>query len=195
MLKLDMILENVRNQYTLGLLEESTLSEKDILQGKMMINESTMSIRKILVDEGVIEETRSMLQEAWEDMVQTAQGLYPEEDEGITAGEAAAVGLGAAGLGAAGYRYGGKTGATVLANGMRNPNMSVGEAMNAGARAVKTQAGATMRSDVARARNAVNDQIASVKADFGKGRVAAQHPGRFRPKSQSISYRAGLFRG
>ena len=78
MLKLDMILENVRNQYTLGLLEESTLSEKDVLQGKMMINESTMSIRKILVDEKVIEETRSMLQEAWEqELFEAAHDNHP----------------------------------------------------------------------------------------------------------------------
>jgi len=78
MLKLDMILENVRNQYTLGLLEESTLSEKDVLQGKMLINESTMGIRKILVDEKVIEETRSMLQETWEqELFEAAHDNHP----------------------------------------------------------------------------------------------------------------------
>jgi len=56
-MKLDLILENIRNKYTLGLLEESTVSgldEKSVLQGKIMINEATMTLRGILLEEGVM---------------------------------------------------------------------------------------------------------------------------------------------
>lgn len=64
-MKLDLILENVRNKYNLGLLEESTLSELEVLKGRIMINESTMNIRKMLVEEGTIDTIKSFLEESW----------------------------------------------------------------------------------------------------------------------------------
>lgn len=65
-MKLDLILENTRNKYALGLLEESAnLTEIDLLKGRMMINESTMSIRKMLVEEGTMESIKSFLEESW----------------------------------------------------------------------------------------------------------------------------------
>jgi len=65
-MKLDLILENVRNRYSLGLLEEAEgMSEKDLLKGKIMINESTMQIRKMLVEEGVMQGVRDLLEEGW----------------------------------------------------------------------------------------------------------------------------------
>ncbi len=46
-MKLDLILENIRNRYSLGVLEESdALSEIKTLQLKMMINESNMQANK-----------------------------------------------------------------------------------------------------------------------------------------------------
>lgn len=66
-MKLDLILENVRNKYSLGLLEESEgMDEKQILQGKILINESTMNIRSMLVDEGIVDNVKNYLQESWE---------------------------------------------------------------------------------------------------------------------------------
>jgi len=65
-MKLDLILENVRNKYNMGLLEESNnLSEKDLLQGKILINESTMFVRKMLVEEGTIQAVKDILQVAF----------------------------------------------------------------------------------------------------------------------------------
>ena len=65
-MKLDLILENIRNKYSLGLLEESeNLTEKEMLQGKIIINESTMKIRSMLVEEGTINGVHQVLQEAW----------------------------------------------------------------------------------------------------------------------------------
>ena len=65
MQKIDLILENIRNQYTYNLLEESDtvtpLSEREVLKGKMFINESTAMIRKMLIEEGVIAGVRQSL--------------------------------------------------------------------------------------------------------------------------------------
>jgi len=72
-MKLDLILENVRNRYSLGLLEESEgLGEKEVLQGKIMITEATMNLRKMLVEEGVLAQARNLLEEAWTDALTTA---------------------------------------------------------------------------------------------------------------------------
>jgi len=65
-MKLDLILENIRNKYNLGLLEESdSMSEKDLLSGKILINESTMNIRKMLVEGNLMENVKDILEEAW----------------------------------------------------------------------------------------------------------------------------------
>lgn len=96
-MKLDLILENIRNQYTLGLLEESTgarLDEKTVLKGKMLINESTMELRKILIQEGVLADVRAMLADrfarvieeaTWEDFTQGLKNAFtaPESQRSI----------------------------------------------------------------------------------------------------------------
>jgi len=65
-MKLDLVLENTRNKYKLGLLEESEgMSEKDLLKGKIMINEATMDIRKMLVENGVMQQTKDILEESF----------------------------------------------------------------------------------------------------------------------------------
>lgn len=63
-MKLDLILENIRNSYTLNLLEESSatnVSEVEVLKGKKLINESTMMLRKILIQEGVMEDVKAVI--------------------------------------------------------------------------------------------------------------------------------------
>ena len=76
-MKLDLILENVKNKYTMGLLEESEgMAEKDVLAGKILINESIMQVRKMLVEEGTIVAVQDLLQESWADHIAGgAQGL------------------------------------------------------------------------------------------------------------------------
>ena len=65
-MKLDLILENIKNKYTMGLLEESHgLAESDIRRCKITINESIMSIRNMLVEEGTIVAVQQVLEEAW----------------------------------------------------------------------------------------------------------------------------------
>lgn len=69
-MKLDLILENVRNKYTMGLLQESELPEKELLQGKILINESTMHIRKMLIDDRLMESTQAILEEAFTNIIE-----------------------------------------------------------------------------------------------------------------------------
>ena len=64
-MKLDLILENVKNKYTMGLLEESDLPEIDLLKGKILINESVMTVRSMLVEGGLIESTKTILEESF----------------------------------------------------------------------------------------------------------------------------------
>ena len=66
MMKLDLILENVKNKYTLGLLEEGeSISEIQLLKGKILINESIATVRHMLVEEGTILGAQQVLEEAW----------------------------------------------------------------------------------------------------------------------------------
>ena len=72
-MKLDLILENVRNSYTLNLLEESSvqgIDEKEVLMGKMLINESTMMVRRILVEEGVMEDVKLVLENTFAQIIE-----------------------------------------------------------------------------------------------------------------------------
>lgn len=95
-MKLDLILENVRNRYSLGLLEESSeLSEKQLLQGKILINESTMAIRTMLVENGAMSAVHNYLEEAWTDAVlQAADDTYEGAAEGVDKVAGGAQGLG-----------------------------------------------------------------------------------------------------
>ncbi len=81
-MKLDLILENIRSRYSLGLLEESAgMSERDLLKGKLMINESTMAIRSMLVEEGTIAAVKSNLEEAWSAaLIQEFEGMEGVSD-------------------------------------------------------------------------------------------------------------------
>ena len=65
-MKLDLVLENVKNTYNLGLLEESdSLSEKEVLKGKILINESISMIRKMLIEEGTMAQVQETIHEAY----------------------------------------------------------------------------------------------------------------------------------
>ncbi len=80
-MKLDLILENTRNKYSLGLLEESEgLSERDLLAGKIMINESTMTIRKMLVEEGTMQAVKGLLQEDFTNHLMNLKNSVMGED-------------------------------------------------------------------------------------------------------------------
>ena len=64
-MKLDLVLENTRNKYAMDLLEESELSERETLNGKLIINESTMQVREMLVEGGLLQGVKDILEESW----------------------------------------------------------------------------------------------------------------------------------
>lgn len=72
-MKLDLILENIRNSYTLNLLEESSatdVSEMEVLKGKKLINESTMMLRRILIQEGVMEDVKAVISSQFRNIIE-----------------------------------------------------------------------------------------------------------------------------
>ena len=77
--KIDLILENIRDQYSLEILEESEVfTESEILKGKILINESTMMIRKMLVDDGILESTRNYMGQLFTEALMQEDGAMPE---------------------------------------------------------------------------------------------------------------------
>jgi len=97
-MKLDLILENVRNKYTMGLLEESS-SEKETLQGKIILHEATMSIRNMLIEEGTMQQVKDNLEEAWtaqmieETMTAEQAKIYNTQNMGTERLSSAAAGV------------------------------------------------------------------------------------------------------
>lgn len=65
MRKLDLILENIRDEYMINLLEEGETSELETLKTKKFLNENLSRVRDILVEEGTIEAVREVLSENW----------------------------------------------------------------------------------------------------------------------------------
>ena len=88
MRKLNLVLENIRDEYMINFLEENTASELEILKTKKFLNESLLEMRKFLIEEGNLDGIKQHLANNW--------GKY-------LAGAGA---LGAAGLGAAAYHNG-----------------------------------------------------------------------------------------
>ncbi len=65
MTKIDLILENIRDEYLINLLEEGETSELETLKTKKFLNENLGRIRKMLVEEGAVENIREHLSENW----------------------------------------------------------------------------------------------------------------------------------
>ncbi len=65
MRKLDLILENIRDEYMINLLEEGTSSELETLKTKKFLNENLNRIRKMLVEEGALEGVKQHLGDNW----------------------------------------------------------------------------------------------------------------------------------
>ncbi len=83
MRKIDLILENIRDDYMINLLEEGTASELETLKTKKFLNENLSRIRHMLIEEGALEGVKQHLGDNW--------GKY-------LAGAGAGAGAGAAGM-------------------------------------------------------------------------------------------------
>jgi len=65
MRKLDLILENIRDEYMINLLEEGEVSELEALKTKKFLNESLDRIRGMLVEEGAMDAVKQHLANNW----------------------------------------------------------------------------------------------------------------------------------
>jgi hypothetical protein len=84
MRKIDLILENIRDEYMINLLEEGEATELQTLKTKKFLNENLAVIRSMLIEEGALDGVKQHLANNW--------GKY-------------LAGAGAAGLGAYGYTH------------------------------------------------------------------------------------------
>ena len=87
-MKLDLILENIRNTATLNLLEESSAinaDEKEVLKGKIFINESTVMLRGLLIEENVMETVKAVVHQNYADLFEEAvHAANPKLDKNKT---------------------------------------------------------------------------------------------------------------
>ena len=148
--KLEKILEAMEDfklNSDVALLENESLTPLVVAQSKKVLHESLGFIKNELTKGGVLEETQNLLRDAWtkailED-IHVADYVPGMEDEGMSAGEMAA--LGGAGLGAAG-------GAAYLGPQMvnnYNQSRNLGYSKGASAGAAFDMAGQKVANDIA----------------------------------------------
>ena len=65
MRKIDLIIESIRDEYMINLLEEGTTSELETLKTKKFLNENLNRIRKMLIEEGALEGVKQHLGDNW----------------------------------------------------------------------------------------------------------------------------------
>ncbi len=65
MRKLDLIIEGIRDEYMINLLEEGSVSELESLKTKKFLNENLNRIRKMLIEEGALDGVKQHLGNNW----------------------------------------------------------------------------------------------------------------------------------
>jgi hypothetical protein len=65
MRKLDLILENIRDEYMINLLEEGATTELQTLKTKKFLNENLNRVRAMLIEEGVMQGVQQHLANNW----------------------------------------------------------------------------------------------------------------------------------
>ncbi len=65
MRKLDLILEDIRDEYMINLLEEGETTELETLKTKKFLQENLNRIRKMLIEEGALEGVKQHLGDNW----------------------------------------------------------------------------------------------------------------------------------
>lgn len=65
MSKIDLIIESIRDEYMINLLEESEVSELEALKTKKFLNEALGRVRGMLVEEGALGQVQEILENKW----------------------------------------------------------------------------------------------------------------------------------
>ena len=165
----------------LGILEEGSVDEATSIKLQLVLQENVNFIKNQITRTPLIENVQMMLAEKWtqailEDIDFAGMAPYGQEDEGLTAGEMAAIGgAGALGAGAlaAGARY-----AVPAAQAAYNARTNSGANLTGTMMAAKQAAATPFNNDVAAVRNAagtVADTAGNIgRAGFNAARNAAE---------------------
>ena len=81
MTKIDLILESIRDEYMINLLEESEVSELDALKTKKFLNESLGRIRSALIEENSLGTVKEYLAHSWGKYLAEASLMEQEAPE------------------------------------------------------------------------------------------------------------------
>ena len=154
-MKLDLVLENVKNTYNLGLLEESdSLSEKEVLKGKILINESISMIRKMLIEEGTMAQVQETIHEAYAYAIMDEMAYIQESETAEILAELAA----GATVAALAAKYGPRAVSSAKASVKNSTSSTMGKAKGAvvaGSKAVKRQVKADAGTVMGKVKGAV----------------------------------------
>ena len=166
----------------LGILEESSIDEASSIKLQLVLQENINFIKNQITKTPLIENVQTMLAEKWtqailEDIDFAGMVPYGQEDEGLTAGEMAAIGgAGALGAGAlaAGARY-----AVPAAQAAYNARANSGANLTGTMMAAKQAAATPFNNDVAAVRNAAAStaQAAGNVAQAAKNQAGAAAAG------------------
>ena len=162
-LKLEKILESMDSfklHSDVVLLENTELTDLVRAQTRKELHENFNFIKGQLIQGGLLEEAQNMLSEAWTQAIMediSMPEFLNQDDEGISAGEAAAA---AAGLGAAGYgaRVAIPAGQAMM-NARNNSGANLTDTMTAG----KQAAMGTINGDINASKAAVANGVDAVK--------------------------------
>ena len=153
----------------LGILEESSIDEASSIKLQLVLQENINFIKNQITKTPLIENVQMMLAEKWTQAILEDIDLagipYGQEDEGLTAGEMAAIsGAGALGAGAlaAGARY-----AVPAAQAAYNARTNSGANLTGTMMAAKQAAATPFNNDVAAVRNAAGT-VADTAGNFGR---------------------------
>ena len=123
MRKLDLILENIRDEYMINLLEEGEVTELQTLKTKKFLNENLNRIRAMLIEEGAMDAVKQHLGDNW--------GKY-------------LAGAGALGGAAAGADAWSDTPTAAGVEGIMGSDLPVGDKVGMAGEAIANQAGGAM---------------------------------------------------
>ena len=149
----------------LGILEESSIDEASSIKLQLVLQENINFIKNQITKTPLIENVQTMLAEKWtqailEDIDFAGMVPYGQEDEGLTAGEMAAAGAGAAALGAGAY-----LGPQMARN--YNTSRGMGHSVGSSAGAAFDMAGQKVNNDVAAAKSDIVGGVNNLRNQAG----------------------------
>ena len=162
----------------LGILEEGSIDEASSIKLQLVLQENINFIKNQITKTPLIENVQMMLAEKWtqailEDIDFAGMVPYGQEDEGLTAGEMAAIGgAGALGAGAlaAGARY-----AVPAAQAAYNARTNSGANLTGTMMAAKQAAATPFNNDVAAVRQAAGNVAGAAQNGYNNVVGAAQN--------------------